>query len=267
MDLEARASAILEILSAPIPEDALRTDSDPGDLLLPELPRVRRTEADEAVWASCVRQICAALRGSEDARRLAFDRLNWIARKHLLAKAEEEEVALSLWGTVHQESDGFPHIRQVDDWVYLVLPEPEPGIAEQRFRTKWIGRDLSEIANSKGDETVRNMAAAWNPDHVGERAIRLSEDEEAWFWSFVEEWLKRESHQRVGLGTSRDPAVHLLVDVLIHRGAPASVIRRMGEAVAPMVGKTGADRRTVGESRERIPDDRGVRRSRRRRFC
>ncbi len=232
MDLESRADGVLEILRAPIPEDALRTDSDPGDLLLCELPRVKRTEADAEAWASCVRQICAALRGSEDARRLAFDRMNWIARKRLLMEAEEREVALSLWGSAHQESDGLPHVRQMDDWVYLALPEPEPGIAERRFRAKWIGRAFSGAWDSTRDATIRNVAASWNPDHAEEGVISLSEEEETWFWGLVYGWLRQESGQGVVLGNSRTRAVRLLVEVLIHRRAPASVIRRMGEAAS-----------------------------------
>ena len=236
MDLQSRADAVPEILCAPIPEDALRTDRDPGDLLHRELPEVKRADADETTWASCVRQICTALRGSEDTRSLAFDRLNWIARKHLLAEAEERDVAISLWGTVHHESDGLPHVRQVDDWVYLLLPEPEPGIAERRFRTKWIGREFKEAADSTRDGTIRNIAAAWNPDHAEERVISLSEREEAWFWSLVEEWLRNESRQRVMLGGSRDHAVSLLVEVLTHRRAPISVLHRLAENASPIQG-------------------------------
>ena len=235
MDLESRTGAILEILRAPIPEDALRTNKDPGDLLLRELPEIKRSDADQAVWASCVRQICIALRGSEDTRTLAFDRLNWIARKRLLVGAEEREVALSLWGNMHQEPDGLPHVRQVDDWIYLVLPEPEPGIAERRFRAKWIGRAVNGAWDLDRNATIRNIAAAWNSDHAEERVISLSEQEETWFWDLVDGWLRRESGQGVVLGNSRDYAVRLLVEVLPHRRAPVSVIRRMGESATSIL--------------------------------
>ena len=45
-------------------------------------------------------------------------------------------------------------------------------------------------------------------------------------------WLRHESRQGVVLGNSRTHAVRLLVEVLIHRRAPVSVIRRMGEATS-----------------------------------
>lgn len=195
MDLGSRASAVSEILRTPIPENPLLTDSDPGELLHDEHLRISRADIDEPIWASCVRQICGALRGNEYARRLAFDRLYPIARKHLLSEVEELEVALSLWGTVHQEPDGLPHIGGVDDWLYLVLPEPEQGIAERRFRAKWVGRDVNDATSATGEETIRNVAAAWNPDHLQMRAIRLTEDEQVWFWRFVEEWLRHEAGQ------------------------------------------------------------------------
>ena len=167
MDLESQASAFSEILRAPIAENAFTRDRDPGDLLLQEHPRIKRSDVDEPLWASCVHQICTALRGKEDTRRLAFERLNAIARKHLFSESEKQEVAVCLWGLVHQESTGLPRIRQVDDWLYLLLPEPELGIAERRFRAKWIGRDVNEATNATGTETIRNVAAAWNPDHLG----------------------------------------------------------------------------------------------------
>lgn len=232
LDLESRASAVGEILNAPIPEDALLTDIDPGDLLLSEYPRINRSDIDEEHWVSCVHQISTALRGSDDTRRLAFNRLNALSRKRLLSQAEEQELAFSLWGTMHQESDGLPQIRLFDDWVYLVLPEPEHGIAERRFRAKWISRDLNEATGENGANTIRNVSAAWNPDHLGQRTIRLSEGEKEWFWRFVENWLRHESSRRLVTGTSSDQAVGLLLDVMTHRQAPDSVLHRLAENVS-----------------------------------
>ena len=237
MDLGSRASAVSEILRTPIPENPLLTDSDPGELLHDEHLRISRADIDETIWASCVRQICGALRGNEYARRLAFDRLYPIARKHLLSEAEELEVALSLWATVHQEPDGLPHIGGVDDWLYLVLPEPEQGIAERRFRAKWVGRDVNDATSATGAETIGNVAAAWNPDHLEKCAISLTEDEQVWFWRFVEEWLRHEAGQSLLRGVSSDPASDLLVDLLTHRPAPASVLHRMAENGPPAPGR------------------------------
>ena len=234
MDLASQAHAIPEILRAPIPENAFITDRDPGNLLLGEPPRFNRADVDEQIWSSCVNQICAALRGKESARHLAFDRLNAIVRKRLLSEAEEREVARSLWGSVHQESDELPRIRAADDWIYLILPEPEQGIAERRFRTKWIGRDVDDAKSESATETIRNVAAAWNPDHLGDRAIRLTDDEQAWFWRFVEEWLRHEAGQRLIRGTSRDQAVDLLVGLLAHRSPPTSVLHCLAENATPV---------------------------------
>ena len=237
MDLESRAGAVREILQAPIPDDAFITDDDPGDLLLDEQLRFTRADVDEPIWASCVQQICIALRGSDYARRLACDRLTPLARRQLLSAAEEEEVARSLWRAAHPEPPGLPQVRQVDDWVYLCLPEPETGIAERRFRAKWIGRDVNDATSETGTGTIRNVAAAWNPDYLGERMIRLTDDEEEWFWRFVEEWLHQESRRRLVGGTSRDPAVPLLLDLLTHRRAPTSVLQRLAENASHIPGR------------------------------
>ena len=232
MALESRASAVCEILRAPIPQDALTTDIDPGRLLLGEHLRINRADVDEPTWSSCVHQICAALRGNEDARRLAWGLLNALVRKHLLSETEEREAALSLWGTVHQESDGLPNVRWVHDWTYLFLPEPEKGIAERRFRAKWIGLDVNDAAREAGDETIRNVAVAWNPSHLGKRAVRLTESEQEWFWRFAEAWLSHGALQRLMRGTTSDEAVDLLIDLMTHRRAPTSVLHRLAESAA-----------------------------------
>jgi len=237
MDLESRTRAVPEILQASIPDDAFITDKDPGDLLLGGLPRIERRDIDDSVWASCVHQICTALRGSDDARRLAFDRLNPIAWRRLLTETEEQEVALSLWGTVHQGPIGLPKIRNVDDWVYLVLPEPEPGMAAQRFRATWIGPNATQAGAERREETIRNVAAAWNPDHLRDRVIRLSADERGWFWGEVEEWLRHESTQRLMRGTSRDRAVRFLLGVMTHQSAPDSVLHRLADNAQPVTGR------------------------------
>ena len=228
MNLESRASAVFEILCAPIPDDAATTDRDPGELLFDALPKIERNQADETTWASCIRGISSALRGNRDARHFAFIRLNWLVQARLLVEAEEREMGRSLWGTAYRDSDGLPRIKHVEDWVYMSLPEPESGIASERFRATWIGREVDETAGSR---TILNVAAAWNPDHLGERAIHLSQEEEEWFWKLVEGWLRYESGRRSLFGSPSDAAVPFLVDLLTHRPAPSSVLSRLEEAV------------------------------------
>ena len=121
--------------------------------------------------------------------------------------------------------------------MYLVVPEPEPGIAEQRFRAKWIGREATQATADRPEPTIRNVAAAWNPDVVGERVIGLSDDEQRWFWGLVEEWLRHESTQRLVRGTSDDDAVQLLLDLLAHRRTPDSVLHRLAENASPVTGR------------------------------
>lgn len=227
MKLESRASAVIEILCTPIPEDAVSTDSDPGELLFDALPKIERNQADEATWASCIREVSSALRGNSDARHLAFIRLNWLVQTRLLLEAEEQELARSLWGMAHRDSKSLPQVKHVEDWVYMSFPEPEPGIASERFRATWIGREIDEPAGSR---TVLNVAAAWNPDHLGGHTIHLSQEEEKWFWKLVEGWLHHESGRRSLFGSPTDAAVPFLVDLLTHRRAPSSVLSRVEEA-------------------------------------
>ncbi len=238
MDLESRSRVVPQILSAPIPEGRVHEDRDPVELLFAGIPRVERSAAEEATWASGVRRICEGLRGDKYARRVAVNRLCWVARERLLTQHEDREVAGKLWETVPRESKGLPAVGAVDDWVCLVLPEPEAGMAEQRFRAKWIGPHATAVTEDTWDQTIRNVAAAWNPDpaHCGDHALELATDEQQWFWGTVAEWLRRESERRVIHGTSRDRAVSMLLDVLMLRRAPASVLQLLAKNARPVAG-------------------------------
>ncbi len=229
MDLDARLRAVPQVLSAPIPGDAFHGDGDPVSLLTAGSPGLKRGDVGETVWTACVTQICLGLSGNRYARRLAFVRLCWMTEEDLLGQHEEQEIARSLWGTESMEFDGLPAAPRADDWVYLILPEPKTGIAARRFQAKWIGPDATGVTSGTLDTLIRNVAAAWNPDHAREHVIHLSADEESWFWGVVEEWLRRESRERVTRGTSRGHTIPLLVALLARRRAPCSVLRRLSE--------------------------------------
>ena len=72
----------------------------------------------------------------------------------LVAKSEEALVAKALWGDNYASYDGLPtHIR-ANDWGFLVLPEPENGIAERRYRKKWLSTKTSSVDELPNTDTL-----------------------------------------------------------------------------------------------------------------
>ena len=41
------------------------------------------------------------------------------------------------------------------DWVFLAMPEPAPGLAERRFRERWLTRPTEE--DEGGEERCREL--------------------------------------------------------------------------------------------------------------
>ena len=75
---------------------------------------------------------------AERPRKRAASRLKPMVEKQSLTKAETSEVADALWASGYVPSDGLPTTTALYDWAFLVLPEPEPRLADRRFRRKWL---------------------------------------------------------------------------------------------------------------------------------
>ena len=151
-----RSSRVLDILGTPIVGlDGFQAQSesrhpDPGTLLVidSELLLPARTNDNEKRWQAVVRLLIRGLVAGGAARRRAATRLLSVTSRGRLTEAEISQVGDALWNEKYTPDDSLPKNTDLDDWEFLVLPEPKPGLAEQRFRRKWLSSDSVKVLDS-----------------------------------------------------------------------------------------------------------------------
>ena len=213
-----RSSRILDILGAPIvgldgfqvqiesqhldPASLLGRDSGP---LLPE-----RAGGNEVRWQAVARLLIRGLEAGGAARKRAAIRLVSVMAQNRLTESEVFQVGTALWVAEHTPDDGLPQNTDLYDWVFLVLPEPKPGLAEQRFRRKWLSTGPVELQDSieRSGETITvsfpneptnqailedtlwNMGAAFSISKEHGRTFELSAEEHKHIVELVSLWAK-----------------------------------------------------------------------------
>ena len=144
-----KSERVFELLMAPIVGidgfDAFEYSVDIGSLIQNEdLP-----PADETSWDARYREAVAflirGLRNSNaSARNQAIGRMLPLAASSKFSDAEESEVASVLWQDNNPVIRNAPGTGSPADWVFMLLPEIEPGQANQSFRNKWLNTELDE---------------------------------------------------------------------------------------------------------------------------
>ena len=182
---------------------------DPGEFLQAEdLPSERPPENDDQ-WRDVIRFLLRGLTGDEESRKRASRRILLMSDRGLLSEHEASSVAQSLWSGKYTAPDNLPAGTALFDWAFLLLPEPKPGMAEQRFRLKWLDGDtnkLQRIAESDGNTvSISFGASAIDPSRIEDsiwnvgtavsglqshgRSLRLTDDERQYVIDLVELWL------------------------------------------------------------------------------
>ena len=185
----------LDILSAPIAgldgfEPFERLYPDPGRLLVfdDQTPAPTRLPETEGRWSEIVQLIRRGLGSAGQARERAALRLMPLAFWGLLTDPERNLVAQALWHAGHTGPDTLPSGTSLYDWTFLLLPEPEPGLAEQRFRKKWLGSQ--EPSNEKGlNELFGQLGNALVSLKNFHRPLSLTGEERARLAAMVEKWI------------------------------------------------------------------------------
>lgn len=185
---------VLDFLSAPIVElDNFTAHNlfypDPGYFLQVDLPLPIRTDANEGRWQEIVSLLVRGLRAGGEARKRASLRIAPVSLGGRLTETELSQAAQALWSEKHTGSNDLPGETLLVDWVFLLLPEPEPGLAERRFRCKWL--DSSSVLKenvSRLDDILWQVGVAMSDlKHCG-HSLTLSEDERAYVIEVIEQW-------------------------------------------------------------------------------
>ena len=146
LDQTSRKHRVLDLLTAPISGlDQFDTFDaynfpDPGNVQLANPAIPERTPTNEHQWQTALSLIVRGLRGDNNARTRATIRIFPLLKSRSLSADEELQIAEALWSSQHTASEGLPGNTGLYDWGYLILPEPEPGLAQARFRAKWVSQ-------------------------------------------------------------------------------------------------------------------------------
>ncbi len=190
-----RAGFVFDVLSSPIAgldglENCERDCPEPGDLLPgdADIPVPERNSETEERWVEIVQLVLRGLRSTGEARRRAARRLISLSVWNRLTDQENEQLAQALWNVDFDDECAMPSGALSYDWVFLLLPEPEPCIAEKHFRKKWLSSpDLP--ANVVVGMYFTQVAHAIMGLNHHKQALVLNDDERSNLSSIVDVWI------------------------------------------------------------------------------
>ena len=134
---------------------------DPGHIMVSaavrDCPPPPRSQANESRWVEVVRLVEKGLKTGGTSRQRAALRLAVVSRWQRLKPDERQRLAGSLW-EFGLDCDGLPRETDLHRWVFVELPEPEPGLAESRLRATWV-RSANEEEESR-ESLERILAGA-----------------------------------------------------------------------------------------------------------
>ena len=138
---------------------------DPGYVIIDAATSVRggpaptRSEKNESAWVEVVRLVDKGLGTGGTARKRAAVRLAVLSRWQGMTPDERKRLAGALWD-FGLDCDGLPRDADLHPWVFLELPEPEPGMAENRLRAGWVKSTNWEVESREALEKVLADAGA-----------------------------------------------------------------------------------------------------------
>ena len=185
---------ILDFLSAPILgigniDDPLFVYPNPGDLLGELFTPPERTDDNESLWNRVIRQLILDLNKDGNIRVWSSIWIYHITLWGLLTNNEPTQVASALWNEKYTELNGLPKGTNLDDWKFIVLPEPEIGLAERCFRKKYFsdGGSMTKSDKDLGEALVQVGRAMTGLRNYG-KLLTLSEREEQFLMTALSRW-------------------------------------------------------------------------------
>ena len=181
---------------------------EPGEFLkFEDLPSVLTSENDGR-WHEVIRFLIRGLGGDVESRKRAASRIMLVSDRGLLTESEASEVAQTLWSEKYTSPDSLPTGTLLYDWAFLLLPEPETGMAQQGFRLKWLSGDTSRFQDrtpSDGNMTSvdwetgpfdpnRIEYVLWNVGEAisglrhHERTLQFTDDDRNYVSELVGQW-------------------------------------------------------------------------------
>lgn len=189
-----RTNLVIELLNAPIAgldgfEPFRHFFPDPGELIDERETRPpERTPETEARWIEIIQLVIRGLRTGGEARKRAALRMIPLIHWDCITASEKDLIAKALWCSDQSTPVTLPSETTLLDWVFLLMPEPETGLAEKLFRKKWLSpKDLKdeEALNEHLFLTGCNIAGL----RTYKRPFILTEDECSSLAILVKDWI------------------------------------------------------------------------------
>lgn len=241
---DRQTSRVLDLLSAPIVGmDGLTASPErypePGWLIRDELSLPTRTPGNESRWQEIVSLLIRGLNTGGEARKRASIRTIKIAQKGLLSDAETSQVAQALWSSDHTEPNDLPGGTDLYEWVFLLLPQPQQGLAEQRFRHKWL--DIDKFPQRNGadlDELLWQIGSAISELNVDQQSLTLSDREQNYLAELVGQWAESRPLQKtISFPNHRvRRAIFGLKSILLKVLIPETTATKLYEKIHQLIG-------------------------------
>ena len=189
-----KTNRLLDILVAPIAglngftvHGALYPD--PGNLLSEDNLPPLRTSDNENLWQKVARLLVQGLKEGNEPRKRAAVRMTWVANQSVLKDGEQNELMKALWGEKYSNHDALPSGTSLYDWDFLCLPEPEHGLAERRFRRKWLNTPIStNNASQPVDFILWHVGGAIHKLKAHGKRLEFSDEEKKYLENLVNLW-------------------------------------------------------------------------------
>ncbi|MGD9504584.1 MAG: SIR2 family protein [Syntrophobacteraceae bacterium] len=186
---ERRSVLVLDLLTAPISGingfQSFKDWPDPGELFDSTDKSIAppRGPETEGRWSEVAHMIRQGLNKAGEPRSRAALRLAAAGRWDCFTEDERNLIAEALW----QDHNHLPDGAILFDWVFLLLPEPEPGLAEKRFREKWLGpKELTK--KEEFCEFFWKLGNAFDSLRGLQQPLTLSEEECSNISASIEKW-------------------------------------------------------------------------------
>ena len=158
---ERRKLTAIDLLNTPIVGlDGLSPLSefnwpDPAEVLQFTSDVLQRTPDNEQQWEAAVNLVARGLVGGTHARHRASNRMSPLVKSGQLTGAETLRIAHAVWDEQYTPPGELPSGVVLYDWGFLTFPEPAPGMAQKRFRNRWLCGNI-ELSNSNTIEITLN---------------------------------------------------------------------------------------------------------------
>ena len=208
---ETKRDKVLSILAAPIPGIGTSPDRppdspDPGALLRNDLVRPSRPTSEEEKWEDVVETLVRALTGTGETRQRASTRIAWMSIANLLSDSERAAVATALWGSDYTNQELLPEGTALFEWAFMLLPEPEPGLARTRFHERWLtDKQRSGEEAPTPEDILWNVGAAVANLRIHDLSLEMSDVDRKYLGEIVTAWAKTSVPRALNVAGASQP--------------------------------------------------------------